>query len=223
MTLRAFLAQIRRYWKTFAAVVLAVLALGGAWLALSPLQYVSTAQLLVTLNGTTTANAYQNDTVVAGRVKSYVALMTSDTVSQRVVDKLGLPITPAQLAAKVSAVQVPPNTAVIDIAVTDPSPDQARRIADTVANEFVTYTQALESPTGVDAQRVQTTVVSQASQPRSRLAERIAIGALIGVLALLAGATAVSMRSAANRAGGRPAASATAASDYTTEPSPEDQ
>ena len=199
MNLGEFLSTIRLYRKTFAATTLAVLALGAAWLVLVPLQYVSTAQLLVSLNGTTTASAYQNDDVVAGRVNSYVALLTSDVVNQRVVDKLGLAMSPEQLAGKVSAVQVPPNTAVIDIAVTDPSAGQARTIADTVASEFVAYTQSLESPTGEDAQKVQTSVVSAASEPRSRLLERIAIGGLIAILAVLAGAVAVWLRAVTDR------------------------
>lgn len=196
MNLREFLDMTRLYWKTFAATCIVVLALGITWLVLSPLQYVSTAQLLVTLNGTTTANAYQNDDVVAGRVNSYVALLTSEVVSQRVVDKLGLKMSADQLGAKISAVQVPPNTAIIDIAATDPSAEQAQRIANTVAEEFVAYTQALESPTGVDAQKVQTQVVSAASAPRSRLAERIGISAMIGLLSLFAGAVAVWVRAA---------------------------
>jgi len=196
VNVREFLDTVRLYKSTFLAAFLTVLALGIAWLVLTPLQYVSRAQLLVSLNGASTANAYQNDNVVAGRVNSYVALLTSEAVSQRVVDKAGLTMSPAELATKVSAVQVPPNTALIDIAVSDPSPEQARRIAGTVADEFVVYTQALESPTGVDAQKVKTTVVSQASEPRSRLAERVTSGVLIVVLALLAGATAVWIRSA---------------------------
>ena len=169
MNFKSFLAAIRLYWKTFVAVTLAVLALGLAWLWLTPLQYVSTAQLLVSIQGTSTANAYQNDDVVAGRVNSYVALITTDVVSQRVIDKLGLKLTPAQLSTKVSAVSVP-NTSIINVAVT-------------------------ESPTGEDAQRVQTTVVSGASQPKSRLVERIALGGLVAALAALVGAVAVWIRS----------------------------
>ena len=199
MNLREFIDTVRLYWKTFAAACVTVLALGIAWLVFTPLQYVSTAQLLVSLNGTSTANAYQNDNVVAGRVNSYVALVTSQPVSQRVVDKLGLKMSSGELAAKVSAVQVPPNTAIIDVAVSDRSPEQARRIAGTVAEEFVAYTQAMESPTGPDAQKVQTTVVNPPSQPRSRLPERVAIGGLIGLLALLAGAVAVWIRSVTDR------------------------
>ena len=199
MNLREFLDTVRLYRKTFALAALPVLVLGLAWLVFSPLQYVSTAQLLVSVNGTSTANAYQNDSVVAGRVKSYVALLTSDVVSQRVVDKLDLKMSPGQLAAKISAVQVPPSTAVIDIAVTDPSAEQARRIAATVADEFVTYSAAIESPTGEDAQKVQTRVISQASQPRSRVAEKLAIAGLVALLAALAGAVAVWIRSATDR------------------------
>ena len=199
MNLREFLRTAGIYRKTFAAAAVTVLALGAAWLVLTPLQYVSTAQLLVSVSGTSTANAYQNNDVVAARVNSYVALMTSDVVGQRVIDKLGLRVTPRQLAAKVSAVQVPPNTAVIDVAAVDSSPDQARKIADTVANEFVGYTKALESPTGEDAQKVQTSIVSAASQPRSRVIERIALAGLIAVLAVLTGACAVWLRSITDR------------------------
>lgn len=194
MNVKEFLTTVRLYWKTFAAFSLTMLALGIAWMILSPMQYVSTAQLLVTVNGSTTANAYQNDDVVTSRVSSYVALLGSDVVSQRVVDKLQLPLSARELSAKVSAVNIP-NTAVIDVAVTDSSPDAARRIADAAATEFVSYTAALESPTGEDAQKVQTEVVSSASQPRSRLAERIGIGALIFLGASLIGLAAVWIRS----------------------------
>lgn len=44
-----------------------MLVLGIGWLVLSPLQYVSSAQLLVSVNGTSTANAYENDNVVGCR------------------------------------------------------------------------------------------------------------------------------------------------------------
>lgn len=194
MTLREFLNALRLYWKTFAAVAAAVLAAGVAWLILTPPQYVSHAQLLVAVQGNSTANAYQNDDVIIGRVHSYVALLTSDVVAQRVIDKLGLNTGPAELAAKISAVNVPPSTALIDIAVRDSSPVQARRIADTLANEFVAYTDSLESPTGEDAQKVRTTVVSGAGEPESQLGRRIGLAALITALAALAGAVAVWIR-----------------------------
>ena len=134
MDLKTFLAAVRLYWKTFVVVTVTVLALGLAWLLLTPTQYVSTTQLLVSIQGSTTAAAYQNEDVVAGRVNSYIALLTSDVVSQRVIDKLGLALTAPELAAKISATNVPPKTSIIDVAVTAESPEQARRLADTLAS-----------------------------------------------------------------------------------------
>lgn len=197
--MRAFFATVRLYWKTFLVVTVAVFAAGVALLVLSPAQYVSTTQLMVSIQGSTTAAAYQNDTVVAGRVNSYIALLTSDVASQRVIDKLGLPLTAPEFAAKISATNVPPTTSIIDVAVTDQSPEQARRIADTLATEFVSFTDALETPTGEDGQKVHTTIVSTASEPQSRLVERVLLGVLVALAALLLGAVAVWIRSLTDR------------------------
>ena len=195
LTLRTYLADVRLYWKTFAVVAATVLALGLTGLLLAPTQYVSTTQLMVSISGSTTATAYQNDDLVAGRVNSYIALLTTDVVSQRVIDKLGLPLTAPEFAAKVSATNVPPKTSIIDVAVTDESPEQARRLADTLATEFVSYTDALETPTDEDAQKVQTTVVTAASEPSPRTAERVGLGVLVALAAALLGAVAVWIRS----------------------------
>jgi capsular polysaccharide biosynthesis protein len=199
VNLKAFLAAVRMYWKTFAVVTVTVLALVVTWLVLTPIRYVSTTQLLVAIRGSTTAAAYQNDAVVSGRVSSYIALLTSDVVSQRVVDDLRLQMTARELAAKVSATDVPPKTSIIDVAVTDESPEQAQRIADTLGREFISYTNALETPTGEDGQKVQTSVVTAASEPHSRLAQYVALGVLAALAALLLGAVAVWIRSLTDR------------------------
>ncbi len=149
---------------------------------------------MVSIDGSTTAAAYQNDEVVAGRVNSYIALLTSEVVNQRVVAALGLPETASELAAKVSATNVPPKTALIDVAVTDPSPERAKLIANTLAREFITYTDALETPTGQDRQKVHTKVVTAASEPRERGAERIILVALAALAGLVLGAVAVWVR-----------------------------
>lgn len=195
MNLKTFVAAVRRYVKTFVAVAGVVFAVGLAWIILTPANYVSTTQLLVSISGSTTAAAYQNDQVVAGRVNSYIALLTSDVVSQRVIDKLLLSMTAPQFAAKVSATNVPPKTGVIDVAVTDESPARAQLLANTLASEFISYTDALETPTGEDNQKVHTTVVSSASEPRERRAERVILGVLAGLTALLLGSVAVWIRS----------------------------
>jgi Mrp family chromosome partitioning ATPase len=106
-----------------------------------------------------------------------------------------LSLTAPELAAKVSATDVPPKTPIIDVAVTDKSPAQARRLADTLAAEFVSYTDALETRTGEGGQQVHTTVVTTASEPHSRRAERVVLGVLVALGALLLAAVAVWIRS----------------------------
>jgi capsular polysaccharide biosynthesis protein len=191
LTLKAYLTEVRTYWKIFAAVAVTVFALCLLGLLFAPTKYVSTTQLMVSIDGSTTATAYQNDDLVAGRINSYIALLTTDVVSQRVIDKLGLPLTAPEMAAKISATNVPPKTSIIDVSVTDRSPSAARRLASTVASEFVSYTDALESPTGEDGQKVHTTVVTPASEPSSRVAKRVILGVLAALSATLLGAIAV--------------------------------
>jgi capsular polysaccharide biosynthesis protein len=194
VNLTTYLTAGKRYWKTFVIVAGLVLAAGLSWLILTPAKYVSTEQLMVSIEGSTTAAAYENDQVVTSRVNSYIPLLTSDVVSQRVIDELGLPLTAPELAAKVSAARVPPNTALIDVAVTDESPAQAKEIAATLAAEFISYTEALETPTGEDDQKVHTTIVTSAREPQQQTTERVLLGVVVAATALLAGAVAVWVR-----------------------------
>jgi Mrp family chromosome partitioning ATPase len=97
-------------------------------------------------------------------------------------------LTTSELAAKVSATDVPPKTAIIDLAVTDDSADRAQLIANTLANEFISYADALETPTGEDAQKVHTKVITAATEPRMQRAQPIFLGVLVvAAAALLAG------------------------------------
>jgi len=193
---KTFVEMIRLYRTTFIAVVAAVFVAAGGWILVAHNQYVSNVQLLVSVNGSTTAEAYENDTVIAGKISSYIALLGTDAASQRVIDKLGLKMSAPQLATKISATNVPPKTAIIDVAVSDDSPEQAKRIAQTLGDEFVSYTAALESPTGDGAQKVVTSVVSPATEPQRRWLEKIMLSLVGAAFAVLAGGIAVWIRSA---------------------------
>jgi capsular polysaccharide biosynthesis protein len=120
-------------------------------------------------------------------------------VAQRVVDKLGLHMSPAELAAKIDVANVPPKTSLIDIEATDDSPGRARQIADTVASEFITYAASIETPTGEDSHKVRTTVVTDATAARENRLEPVLLGVLAAVAALLLGAVSVWIRAARKR------------------------
>jgi capsular polysaccharide biosynthesis protein len=200
LTLKQFLAAVRRFRLTFLLVAAPVFVLALIWILMSPAKFVSSTRLMVSIEGSTTASAYQNEEVATRRVSSYIPLLTSGVVTKRVIDKLGLPMTPSDLADKIDATNVPPNTSLIDIEVTDESPDRARRIADTLATEFIAYATAIETPTGEDSQRVHTTVVSPAGEGRESRFERVLLGVLAALAALLLGAVAVWIRSAREHA-----------------------
>jgi polysaccharide biosynthesis protein PslJ len=196
MTLRVFLAAVKRHWKAFAITAGVVFAVGLISLVLMPAKYVSTTRLMVSVEGSTTAAAYQNDGVVTGRINTYLALLTTDAVTQRVIDKLKLPESPHELAEQVNATNVPPRTSLIDIAVTDESAERARLIAQTLADEFIKFADATETPTGEDSQKVHTIVVTPATAPQQQVMERVALGGLAALVALILGAAAVWIRSA---------------------------
>lgn len=191
MTLPLFLAAVHRHWRVFAAVAGVVFLLSVGAILVAPPVYTSRVQLMVSVSGTTTAEAYQNDEIVAGRIDSYLALMTSEAITKPVIDTLGLATTPAQLADRVSATNVPPRTSLIDVEVTGSSPDGARDLANALARQFITYTAAIETPTGDDDHKVRTVVVSAASQARDDHVLRLGLATLGMLAALLSGATAV--------------------------------
>jgi capsular polysaccharide biosynthesis protein len=196
LTLKQFLAAVRRFRLTFLLVTAAVFVLALTCILLSPAKFVSTTRLMVSIEGSTTSAAYQNDEVAAQRVNSYVPLLTSGVVLQRVIDRLGLRLTAPELADKIDATNVPPKTSLIDVEVTDESPDRARRIADTLATEFIAYSTAMETPTGEDSHKVHTTVVTPAAEGRESPFERVLLGVLAALAALLLGAVAVWIRAA---------------------------
>ncbi len=196
MNFHTFVVLIRLYWKTFVAVATSVFVASAVWIMLTHNQYVSNVQLMVAVNGSTTAEAYENDTLITGRINSYIALLGTDAISQRVIDKLGLKMSAPELVARISATNVPPKTAIIDVAVNDDSAEQARRIATAIGDEFVSYTAALETPTGEGAQKVVTSVVSPASAPHRRWLEKVFLGLLAAVFAAIAGGIGVWVRSA---------------------------
>jgi capsular polysaccharide biosynthesis protein len=195
LNLKAYLTAVRRYWLTFVLTAGVVFALGLSWLLLTPAKFVSSTQLMVSIQGPTTAAAYQNDQVAEARINTYIPLLTSGVVTQRVIDKLKLPMTPAELATRINATNVPPRTTIIDVEVTDESPATAQLLAKTLADEFVSYAEALETPTGEDSHKVRTTVVSTSSEARENRVERILLGVLAGCAALVVGAVAVWIRS----------------------------
>lgn len=80
----------------------------------------------------------QSFTVTTNLGETFRQLITYDPVLQRVVDTLKLPYGPAELRANVTT-SVIRDTQLIKIAVSDPDPDQAALLANTIADQFIAY------------------------------------------------------------------------------------
>jgi capsular exopolysaccharide synthesis family protein len=136
-----------------ARIVLLCFLLGllgaGVAVVLIPRQYSADVPVYVTVSGRSENSdaAYQANQLAKDKVTSYTPLMRDERVLQAVVDKLRLPMTAQQLGKRLT-VTVQPDSAVMQVSVTDNTPAGAVAIADAVANEFVGLVSQFEQPFG---------------------------------------------------------------------------
>lgn len=202
MNVTDYLRIFRRYWSMLAIFTIAGLAIGYAswvvnwWIIDFTPKYQSTSTLFVaTQTGTTTAEAYQNDMFSQQRAVSYAALATSEQVSARAVNELKSSISPDDLRAKISAV-VRDKTVMLDVSVSDSSPEVAQSYADAVSNQLVAVISQLETSRRGGTPSATAVIVDNADYPTKpvglKLWMRLLLGAagglMVGVLvALVAG------------------------------------
>ncbi len=196
MGLQDYLAMLRKRWLIILALVLVGIALAVAFIQSSGKVYTASAQIFVAASSTDNTAALNNgNTFAQARVQSYTSVANSPAITAAVVKQLGLPITPDQLAAKISA-DAPLNKVLLNLHVTDRSPVQAARIANAVASQFVVYVQSIERiSAGSNASPVALTVIHPAQVPALPTTPRVKLDLLIGVLVgLLVGLAAAAAR-----------------------------
>jgi len=159
----------------------------------TPLYQASTRLFVSTTAGKSVSDLYSGNRLSLDRVVSYTQLLTGETLAQRTIDRLDLNMNAQTVAARVTA-KSKPNTVLIDVGVLDPSPVQARDIANALSDEFVTMVSELETPSRGATPEARVVVEQRASIPgapvvpnkKRNLALGIALGAMLGVgLALL--------------------------------------
>src|SRR5436190_17641592 len=123
--LREYLRILRLHWRIIVACMLLTIGVAAALSVLTTPIYQARATLFIsTPDSSGVAGAYTGSLFTQQRVKSYVNFVSSPTVAQRVVDDLGLDMSPETLSAKVGA-NAPLDTSLININATDPSPQRA--------------------------------------------------------------------------------------------------
>jgi succinoglycan biosynthesis transport protein ExoP len=181
-----YLQIIRSRWLIVVAVtVLSTGAAAGVFFLQTPTY---TAKLTTYVSARTTGtdnSAYQSSLLSQQRVTSYVQLVSSVPVAEKAVAALQLGESPEALAKQVSATNAS-DSVLIDITVTDRSPERAAQLANAVGDAFIAVVADLEKPDGADGvPEVRVRAVAPAKVPtgstETSLPVHIAIGLLLGV------------------------------------------
>jgi capsular polysaccharide biosynthesis protein len=214
--------RARDYLKILAGgwlvIVLATLASAGAAYAaqeyLPDRHYQASVLLMSQVAGDpATFAAYAGGMGANARIATYVGLAQSELVAERTVDQVPeAAMTPAQLAAATSATWLPggvnrfgrPNSALLQVTVTDPEPARAAALVNAQAANLMSLSRELEwiqsAPTdpiqytGPVAELVPVDAAKSASEVRPPVLKGVVVGAGVGfalsvVLVLLVGIT----------------------------------
>ncbi|HEX2552041.1 MAG TPA: polysaccharide biosynthesis tyrosine autokinase, partial [Nocardioidaceae bacterium] len=188
MELRDYLKVVRRRWRVILVSLVVVVALASLVTLRTTPQYESKARLFVSSTERSTSDAYQGGLFSIQRVSSYADLVKGQELSSRVIDRLGLQMTPADLSKKITATVVP-DTVILEVSATDPNPREAQKIGQAVAIELTQFVSELETPPGKANAPLKATVVDSANlptspvspQPLRNLGLAVVLGLLLGV------------------------------------------
>ena len=192
MELREYVRACRRRWLWLVIpVLLAAGAAAGLTLTAKP-AYRSSMVLFVT-TGTGDPDSK------ASRLGSYIALLTGPRVAENVITQLDLPLSTAEVQARLSA-QVQEGTDLLVVSATDPSAERSESMVTTATASLVELAKQLDPPPTAPADGP-TPSVSIAQNPVTtevpgNLVRNIGFSAVLG---LLIGAVAVAVREATRK------------------------
>jgi capsular polysaccharide biosynthesis protein len=201
MDFRRYLDFLRSQWEWIAIATIAggMIAMSIA-LSATP-KYAATAELFLATPGyssvASTDNAdnspFQADAFSQQRARSYVELAARPDLAQRVVDKLQLDMSPADLAAAISA-RVRPDTVLIAVTVKSSSPVDAQNLANAVTVALAEDIRRLETPAGMRIPNVDPVITQLAEAPSEPTDPNIAVYVSLGIsLGFLVGVTGVAL------------------------------
>jgi tyrosine-protein kinase len=184
VTLAQYMRIIRQQWLVVLVLTAVCVGLAAAYTLTRTPQYSASTQMFVKVRD---ANASitqltQGSDFTQARVKSYADVVTAPYVLDRVIQELGLSTTPSRLADNV-AVEIPPDTVLINVTVRDPSPAQAAKIANAISAAFPSFVSELETPSGAEARSpVTVAVTAPATAPTVPISPRKSLNLVLGLL-----------------------------------------
>ncbi len=182
MNVQQFLKLLRARWLTVCVAALVPILGAVAYTMTQTPLYAGSTRLYVSSNaGSSVVDLYNGNRLSQDRVLSYTQLIMGETLAQRTIDRLGLDMGAESLKTRVTA-RSKPNTILIDVEVLDPSPVQARDIANALSDEFVVMVRELETPTRDAAPDARVVVEQRASIPSAPVSPNKTLNLLTGIL-----------------------------------------
>ena len=188
MTPREYIDIARERWRFIVAGLVLGLAVAGAAVYLVPRQYAAGVTVMVAAQNADDPATVgtDDDEISAQRLGVYDELLRSKRLTRGVITDLQLPVTPEDLADRIAVVTTP-DSVLLTATVTDSSPEQAVRIANALADQFIRNVADIEQPSDP---RLAPTVVGKvfeaAQLPADLVAPRpvmyVAVGVLLGLL-----------------------------------------
>lgn len=192
------LRAVRKYWWI---VLLALIAsVGSSALLTSRItpQYASTVTFYITAS-TDTGTALQADEFAQRRINSYVGVLTSDLLAERIRTEGDIDLTAAQISNRISAV-ANAETILLTATVIDSSPERAQAISTAIADEFGPIVAELDSGGSGSSADVSLKVISGPTLEPDPVSPKKTLNLAVGVLVGLAlGAALAIARQMADR------------------------
>ena len=184
MDLRGYVQAVRKYWWLVLLVILAGVGAAVAVTVTASPKYESSVSFFVSTPPGADGTALQADQYAQRRVNSYVGLLTSEVLANRIIADSGVDLTPAQVSASITA-SADLNTVLLNATVTDTSPERATAIATALSKQFGLLVGELDNRGSADNANVQLNVISGPTynpdpvSPRKTL--NIGLGFLVGL------------------------------------------
>jgi len=195
MDQRAVWVLLRSRWPLILAIALLGPLAGAAYSLLTTPSYTATSELFVaTVDSDNSSDLAQGSDYSQQQARNYSVVASRDVVLSPVIKALDLHTSSAQLARQIS-VTVPLNTSLISIAVSDESPVEAARIANSTASSLNTVVGHLVPKRSDGTSPVRLEVVQSAVVPSHPTSPNTKLAIIVGfVIALLLGTALVLLR-----------------------------
>ncbi len=182
LDLHTHLSALRRFWRSVALCAMLGIAAAAALTWTTQPTYESTMTFFVATRSSSANNPLQADEFAQRRINSYVGVINSEKLATVVVNDTGVPVPPADVSKMISA-SVDPETVLLNVTVTDISPDRSLIIAKSISRNLDKTIGQLDNRGNRNA--VELRVISGPTlnpfpvTPRKKL--NLAIGLMIGM------------------------------------------